>query len=255
MLLAIDCGNTHIVLGVYQGQKLLSHWRLQSNANRTEDEYLVLIESLLNREGLNIKDINHLALGTVVPTFQTIFMRLAKKYLNITPLCIDYTTDTGMPIFLDNPAEAGADRIINAVAAYAVYGGPLIVVDFGTATTFDCVSQKGEFLGGAIAPGIEISQEALFSKAARLFQVPLSPPEHVIGKNTQECLQAGLIWGFAGQVDGLIRRMQQELGQKAYVVATGGLAKTIADYTETIDQIDPMLTLEGLRLIYERNMS
>ena len=254
MLLAIDCGNTHIVLGVYEGKELLGHWRLQSNANRTEDEYLVLIESLLNRQGLKVQDLNHLALGTVVPAFQTIFTRLASKYLNITPLCVDYTTDTGMPILLDNPAEAGADRIINAVAAYAAYGGPLLVVDFGTATTFDCVSANGEFMGGAIAPGIEISQGALFSKAARLFQVPLLPPEHVIGKNTQECLQAGLIWGFAGQVDGVIRRMQKELGQKAYVVATGGQAKTIAEYTETIDRVDSMLTLEGLRLIYERNI-
>jgi len=251
VLLAVDCGNTQIVVGVYQGEKLLCHFRFESDVKKTTDEYMVLLDNLLRMEGLNKQDIHHMALASVVPIFTEIFTALAFEYLDIAPLCVDHTTDTGIPILLDNPQEIGADRIVNAVAAYKLYGGPVIVVDFGTATTWDCVSEKGEYLGGAIAPGIEISQEALFTKAARLAQISIQSPLHAIGKGTAECLRSGIIWGFAGQVDGVVNKMQAEMGA-ATVISTGGLAEFISSYTKTIKKVEPFLTLEGLRLVYER---
>jgi len=251
VLLAVDCGNTQIVAGVYREEKLLCHFRLESNTQKTMDEYMVLLDNLLRMEGLKKDDIHHMALASVVPIFTEIFTALAFEYLDIAPLCIDHTIDIGMPILLDNPQEIGADRIVNAVAAYEIYGGPVIVVDFGTATTWDCVSQKGEYLGGAIAPGIKISQEALFSKAARLSQIDVQSPLHAIGKSTAECLRSGIIWGFVGQVDGVVNKMQVEMGATT-VISTGGLAEFISSYSKTIKKVEPFLTLEGLRIVYER---
>ena len=178
---------------------------------------------------------------------------MARKFFDVLPLVVDCNTDTGMPILMDYPSEVGADRIINAMAAYNLYGGPLIVVDFGTATTFDCVSAAGGYLGGAIAPGIEISREALFARAAQLASVPMSRPKRAIGKNTAESLQSGVIWGYAGQVDGIVRRQKKELGGRVRVIATGGLATFISPYSETIEEVDPLLTLNGLHMVYKRN--
>lgn len=252
MLLALDCGNTHIVAGVYDGERLLCHWRLNSDSRKTEDEYMVLLQNLLQAQGLSIADIDAMALGSVVPDLNFALRKLAQKYLRLTPLCVDSRTDTGIPILMTNPEEVGADRIINAVAAHHSYSGYLIVVDFGTATTFDCVSAAGEYLGGAIAPGIEISRKALFQHAARLANIPLEKPQHAIGRSTAEGLQSGTLWGFGGQVDGIVRKMSEELPSKPTVIATGGLAAFIAPFSESITQVEPLLTLEGLRLIYER---
>lgn len=252
MLLALDCGNTHIVAGVFDGQELLCHWRLSSDSRKTEDEYMVLLVGLLQAQGLALGDIDAMILGSVVPDLNFVLKKLARKHFKLIPVCIDSRTDTGMPILMHNPAEVGADRIINAVAAHHIYGGDLIVVDFGTATTFDAVSAAGEYLGGAIAPGIEISRRALFTHAARLANIPLEKPQHAIGRSTAEGLQSGTLWGFGGQVDGVVAKMSEEMPAKPTVVATGGLAAFIAPYSTRIDHVDPLLTLEGLRLIYER---
>ncbi len=252
MLLVIDVGNTHIVMGAYCQDKLEHVWRLASDSRKTEDEYLVYLSQFLTFQKIALAEITACAIASVVPNITASLKRLAKKYLHLQPLVVDSQTDTGMPVRMDYPEEVGADRIINAVAAYHTHGGPLIVADFGTATTFDCVSAQGEYLGGAIAPGIDISKDALFTKAARLASVPLTPPPRAIGTNTADSLRSGFFWGFGGQVDGIVRRMQEELGGQAHVIATGGLAPVIADYSETIEQVDAHLTLKGLRLVYER---
>jgi len=252
MLLALDCGNTHIVAGVYDGARLLCHWRLSSDSRKTEDEYMVLLQGLLQAEGLHIRDISAMILGSVAPDLNFVLLKLARKHFKLTPICVDSGVDTGMPILLHNPREVGADRIINAVAAHHIYSGYLIIVDFGTATTFDCVSAAGEYLGGAIAPGIEISRHALFQHAAKLTNIPLEKPRHAIGRSTAESLQSGVLWGFGGQVDGLVGKMSKELPEKPTVIATGGLASFIAPFCEHVGHVEPLLTLEGLRLIYER---
>ncbi|MEG1500975.1 MAG: type III pantothenate kinase [Clostridiales bacterium] len=253
MFLAVDVGNTQIVLGIYQDSELLHFWRLASDVKKTEYEYLALISELLRFENLSAGDIKEMAIASVVPAITSTLQRLAKKYFYLQPLIVDSETNTGMPILLDIPDEVGADRIVNAVAAYQDHGGPLIIVDFGTATTFDCVSSAGEYLGGAIAPGIDISKEALFTKAARLSSIVLTPPHKAIGTNTADSLRSGFFWGFAGQVDGIVGEMLLELGGEAKVIATGGLAKVIADYSKTIEEVDTFLTLKGLYLIYYRN--
>jgi type III pantothenate kinase len=252
MLLALDCGNTQIVAGVYDGEQLLCHWRLVSDARRTEDEYLALLLSLLTAEGLSIHDIEDMIIASVAPDVEWALQKLGHKHLKLEPFCLSSQTDTGLAILLTNPQELGADRIANAVAAHHIYGGPLIVVDFGTATTFDCVSAAAEYLGGAIVPGFGISRQALFSHAARLNNIPLEKPRRAIGRNTAECLQSGLMWGFGGQVDALVRRMSAEFPAPPAVIATGGYAALIAPYSECIGQVDPLLTLEGLRLIHTR---
>lgn len=253
MLLAIDAGNTNIVLGIYQNNALISHWRVSTDRQKTSDEYGILLRNLFDFQGHRFSDITAVAIASVVPPLMTSLEEMSKNYFGLSPLIVGPGVKTGMPLKFDNPKEIGADRIVNAVAAYEIYGGPLIVVDFGTATTFDVVTKQGEYIGGAIAPGIGISTEALFVRAAKLPRVELVKPQNVITKNTINGIQAGIIFGFTGQVDGIVRRMKKELGENPFVVATGGLAELIFTESETIQKVDPWLTLEGLRIIYLKN--
>jgi len=252
MLLAIDCGNTQLLAGVFAGEKLLATWRVSTESRRTEDEYAVIFASLLQNEGLALKDISGLAAASVVPPALPALRRFAQKYLQTAAFIVDHNTPSGIALLVDNPAQVGPDRIVNALAGYAAYGGPLIVVDFGTATTFDCVSAAGEYLGGAIAPGVDTASEALFAKAVRLSSVDIYQPELAIGKNTEDSLRSGIMWGFAGQVDGVVAKLKEELGPETKVVATGGLAERVAPFSSSIEKTDPFLTLTGLRLIYEK---
>ena len=253
MLLAIDAGNTNIVLGIYQDDKLIEHWRVSTDRQKTADEYGILLRNLFEFHGHRFESIDAIAIASVVPPLMAALERMSLDYFGVRPLVIGPGVKTGMAVKFDNPKEIGADRIVNAVAAYEIYGAPLIVVDFGTATTFDVVSRQGEYIGGAIAPGIGISTEALFARAAKLPRVELVKPPVVITKNTVNGIQAGIIFGFAGQVDGIVQRMKKELGEDPFVVATGGLAELIASESETIQKVDPWLTLAGLRIIYHKN--
>ncbi len=249
MLLAIDVGNTQIVIGLFSGAEITDHWRLATVHDRTSDEYAVLVRQLIG--GIPVDGV---AISSVVPRATMALREMVRRYFAIDPVVVEPGTRTGMPILTDNPKEVGADRIVNAIGAYDLYGGPTIVVDFGTATTLDAVSAIGEYLGGAILPGIEISMDALFARADRLTRVELIEPRSVIGKNTIESLQSGAIYGFAGQVDGIVRRMEEELGE-CTVVATGGLSALIARFAPSIQHLDPWLTLHGLRIVYTRNVA
>ena len=253
MLLVIDVGNTNTVLGLYDGDKLLHHWRIRTVVNHTVDEYGIRMLNLYKMSGAGSKPVGNIIISCVVPTMLNILEPLCEKYFNVKPLIIGPGVKTGMPIFYDNPREVGADRIVNAVAAYEKYKKELIVVDFGTATTFDYISEKGEYMGGCIAPGIIISSEALFEKASKLPRVEFGRPKSIIAKDTVSSMQAGIMFGYAGLVDGIIDRMKVEAKSNPYIVATGGVAKVIAPETKSIDVVDEMLTLEGLRIIYLRN--
>ena len=253
MIMVFDVGNTNIVLGVFRKSELVQYWRLSTTRHRTDDEYGTLLKDLFDSSGLTFADIEAVVLSSVVPPINPTLERTCRKYLHLTPLVVGPGIKTGMPIKYENPREVGADRIVNAVAAYEQYGGPLIIVDFGTATTFCAVSARGEYLGGAIAPGISISTEALFARAAKLPRVELTKPPSVIGKNTVNSMQSGFIYGFAGQVNGIVERMKREMAGSPVVVATGGLAELIAEEAAAIDKVDTYLTLTGLRIIYERN--
>ena len=253
MILVFDVGNTNMVIGVYQEDKLLTHWRVRTDTLRTADEYGMTLKALFDYQQMDIKDINAVVISSVVPSLMMELERLSHQYFNSHPLVVGPGIKTGLALKYDNPREVGADRVVNAVAAYHKYGGPLIIVDFGTATTFCVVNEKGEYLGGAIAPGIIISSEALVAKAAKLPRVELIKPRSLIGKNTVASMQAGIIYGFIGQVEGIITRMKKEIKGQPRVVATGGLARIIAEETDTLEIIDDFLTLEGLRLIYEIN--
>lgn len=253
MLLAIDIGNTNIAFGIFDGETLRATWNVATDINKTADEYAVLLLNLLPREGLALSDIDHVSIACVVPPLLTIFEELSQRYFKIPPLIVGPGVKTGVSICTDNPREVGADRVVNAAAAHHLYGGPLIVIDFGTATTLDALSKEGDYLGGAIAPGIGIAAEALFERASKLPRVELIPPEHAIGKNTVTTMQSGIIFGYVGLIEGLVTRIKQELGGEAYVVATGGLAEVIARETKVIDKVDMHLTLLGLRLIHELN--
>lgn len=255
MLLTIDIGNTNIVFGVFQEKNLIAHWRLATDRNRTADEYGVLLKELFSLSNINRQDVTGVIIASVVPPVNGLLESMVKKYFTLNPLLVGPGIKTGISIKTENPREVGADRIVNAVAAYYLYGGPLIIVDFGTATTFCCVTAKGEYLGGAIAPGIGISTEALFARAAKLPRVELTRPQSVIGKNTISAMQSGIIHGFAGQVEFMVKKMKQEIGEDAQVIATGGLAETIAQETTIIDKINPSLTLTGLRLLYDRHQT
>ncbi|NLT94725.1 MAG: type III pantothenate kinase [Clostridia bacterium] len=256
MLLAFDIGNTNMVIGVFKGRDLVISWRIATDRQKTADEYGILMQNLFYFHKIDHREVKDIIMSSVVPPIMGSLEEMAKKYFNKKPLVVGPGIKTGMPIMYENPREVGADRIVNAVAGYEKYGGPLIIVDFGTATTFCCVSAKGEYLGGAIAPGVNIATEALFQKTAKLPKVELVAPKKVIAKNTVNAIQSGIMFGYSSLVDGIVKRMKQELGEGIIkVIATGGIANLIADNTETIDVVDDLLTLEGLRIIYERNRS
>ena len=260
MVITIDVGNTNIVLGVFKGKKLIQSWRMETDKNKSADEYGMLIQSLFDYHGLDMTEVQDAIISTVVPSISYTLQHLSIKYFNIRAIEVGPGIKTGMIIKYDNPKQVGADRIVNAVAAYSKYGGPLIVIDFGTATTFCCISEKCEYLGGTIAPGIKISSDALFEKTAKLPRVELVEPGHTICRNTIESMQSGLVYGHMGVVDYIIRKMKEEYqemtGSSAddiTVVATGGLATMVSKGVKAIDHVDRLLTLEGLSLIYEKN--
>ncbi len=253
MLLAVDVGNTHIMLGVYREDEILVYWRIATHRDSTEDELGMVVKNLLQNSDLSLSDISAIAISSVVPPLMYSLERMSQKYFNLEPLIIGPGIKTGLNIVTDNPREVGADRIVNAVAALNLYGGPLIIVDFGTATTFCAITEVGDYLGGIIAPGIGISLEALFDRAAKLPRVEIIRPAKVIGKDTITSMQSGIVFGYVGQVDGIVRRMIAELGNKPKIIATGGFAALIARESETICTVNPLLTLEGLRIINNLN--
>jgi type III pantothenate kinase len=246
VLLAVDVGNTQTALGLYRDAELVDHWRLATERSSTADELGVLLTGLLDFDG-----VDGICLASTVPVLVREWELLAEKWAHVPLLVLGPGVKTGIPIRYDDPRELGPDRIANAIAAKERYGAPVIVVDFGTSTNFDVVSSEGEYVGGVLAPGVEVSMDALFARAARLVTVDYSAPRSVIGKTTISALQSGLVYGFAGQVDGIVRRIRAELGAEARAVATGGLADLVAPHSETIERVDPFLTLEGLRLVWE----
>lgn len=254
MILVMDVGNTNIVLGVYEGKKLLVSWRMATDKDRTSDEFGMFIVSLFNNERLDIMDVEATIIASVVPQIMYSLEHAIRKYFKKEPIVVGPGIKTGINIKYENPREVGADRIVNAVAGFELYGGPLIVVDFGTATKFEAISSKGEYLGGAICPGVRISADALFQRASKLPRIELSKPENVIGRNTVSNLQSGIVFGHIGQVEYIVNLMKKEMNEeKVKVIATGGMARLIAGGAEAIDEINGQLTLDGLRIIYERN--
>jgi len=251
MLLVIDVGNTNTKVGVCDDARLLVSWSLTTRREQTADEYGLFVETLLRTRGVDTRDITGIAISNVVPQTQRALDDMAEKYFGATPITVDASLEA-IPLAVDDPRSVGADRIVAAVAAVAIYGAPIIVVDLGTATRFDCVDGRGRFIGGAIAPGIAIAADALLTRAARLYRVELVRPEHAIGRDTVTNIQSGIVYGFAGLIDGIVGRMRRELGTDATVVATGGLASLMADVAGSIQHLNADLKLEGLRLIYQR---
>lgn len=253
MLLAIDIGNTNVVIGVFHGDKLLATWRVATAVHKMSDEYSALILNLMPHKNIQPGDIDQAIICSVVPALQTTFEEMCRTYFGVKPLIVEAGTKTGIRISMDNPKEVGGDRVVNAAAAHHLYGGPLIVIDMGTATTFDAVSEDGQYLGGAIAPGLRIAAEALFMRTAKLPQVELVAPRKAIGKNSITAMQSGIIYGYVALIEGIVARIKKELGGEAKVIATGGLAEVIVKETTVIDTIENDLTLIGLRLINELN--
>lgn len=253
MLLVLNINNTNIKIGIYRGAEFVLHWRIATDRDKTDDEYAMVLRNLFQYAGVEFAQISSVAISSVVPPLADVFDRLCRRYFSVSPLMVGPGIKTGMRILYENPKEVGADRICNAIAAFERYGGPVIVVDFGTATTFTAVSAEGEFLGGAIAPGIGISVDALAEHTAQLPRVELIKPKSVVGRSTVTAMQSGIIYGFVGQVEEIIRRMRQELGGRAITVATGGWAELIVGECRCFDHHDPLLALEGLRIIHERN--
>ena len=250
MLLVIDVGNTNTVIGIYDGRRLVNDWRIRTERNTTEDEFNLLVSNLFAGNQVNLKQVDRTVISCVVPPLVTILDNFCRRYLKHAPLWVDAHNVTSMPILIHNPAELGADRIVNSIGAYHKYKTSLIIIDFGTATTFDAVSAQGEYLGGVISPGVMIASEALFRNASKLPRVEIfAPPDHVIGKHTVDSIKSGLIYGYAGLVDGIVQRMREEMGGAPKVIATGGLAPLLKDVTASIEAVEKDLTLEGLRII------
>jgi type III pantothenate kinase len=257
VLLAIDIGNTNVSMGVFDWRRddiFRDHWRLSTHREQTSDEVAVTLRALFSSAGLPLEDVNHVIISTTVPPLLPIWERVCSKLFSRPPMIVGPGIRTGMPIRYENPREVGPDRIVNAVAAFELHGGPIVAVDFGTATTFDCVSGNGEYLGGAIFPGIHISMEALFDRASMLHRVEVARPKSVIGRTTTDSLQSGLLYGYAGMVDSMVQRIRGELGESR-CIATGGLAQRIAGESKCIEHVEPFLTLEGLRILFEKNHS
>jgi type III pantothenate kinase len=253
MLLAVDIGNTNITLGVFAGEKLRATWRMATDVHHMTDEYAALMLNLLHHQGLDTADIKEIALCSVVPPLITTFVDLSQRYFQTTPLVVGPGVKTGVRIRMDNPKEVGTDRIADAAAAHHLYSGPVIIIDLGTATTFGIVSKEGDYIGGIIATGIATAAEALFTRTAQLPRVELAHPKRVIGTNTIAAIQSGIVYGYTSLVEGMLARIKKELGEKAKVIATGGYASLIAKETKVFDEVNPDLTLIGLRLIYEMN--
>ena len=253
MLLVVDIGNTNIVFGVYRDDTLINHWRLSTVLQKTVDEYAILLNSLLYIEKIKLSEIHSVIISCVVPPLLIPFEIVCRKYIGIIPIVIEPVIKTGMPILYENPQEVGADRIVNAVSGFDRHKRPLIIVDFGTATTFDYITPRGEYAGGAIAPGMMISLEALFERASKLPRVELVRPKSLVGKNTVTAMQAGITFGYTSLVDGIVLKMKEEVGTDPYVIATGGLSGLIYKQSETINEVDEFLTLRGLKILYDKN--
>ncbi|MEK4762646.1 type III pantothenate kinase [Viridibacillus sp. FSL E2-0187] len=253
MILVMDTGNTNISLGIFNDDKLMHHWRMETDPHKTEDEYAMQVKSLFTHVDLSFDDIDGIIISSVVPPIMFSLEAMCRKYFSLEPLIVGPGVKTGLNIKYENPREVGADRIVNAVAALHEYESPLIIVDFGTATTYCYLNDKGDYMGGAIAPGINISTEALFARASKLPRVEIMRPGNVIGKNTVSAMQSGIVYGYVGQVEGIVSRIKMQSKKEPLVIATGGLASLIAKESTIIDIVDPFLTLKGLRIIYKRN--
>ena len=253
MLLCIDIGNTNITIGLYRGEELVAHWRVSTDQQKMPDEYGILLLSLMARQGLESSEIRGVSVASVVPPVTDMILEMLDSYVGVEPLLVGAGIKTGVAVRYDNPYEVGADRVVNAAAAFRLYGGPACIVDFGTGTTFDALSATGDYLGGAIAPGVRVAAEALFLRTAKLPRIDLTRPRKAIGTNTADSMRSGILFGYVGLVEGMVERFRRELGPSMRVIGTGGLAKDIAQETDVIEVVDPWLTLKGLQIVYELN--